>query len=255
MSNPKNFYEDYWQKREKNNLLHVQKGVSIPPRIRIAFNMISGTNRVLNCIDIGCGEGTLGKLLKAKFGKSIFLVGCDISNTALKYASRYYDEILQVDLESDDLLNRFRDRKFDYIISLETLEHLFRPEKLVHNFHKLLAESGEIIVSFPNIAWYKYRIQLLKGKFPEHYLLCPGEHIQYFTLHSFRELLQKTGFNIFEMDGQFFFPKLFRSVKLFTPLLRKLPNLFGYQIVIKAKRKSSKDNELCDQEHSYDGMH
>jgi hypothetical protein len=99
-----------------------------------------------------------------------------------------------------------------------------------------LKDGGALIASFPNIAWYKYRIDMLKGRFPKDYLLDPGEHIQHYTLRSFTELLQRNGFLPIELDGQFNFPRIFRPKNIFIPIVRKFPKLFGYQIVIIAKK-------------------
>lgn len=237
MGNAKHFYEGYWQERERINYLHINQDAWIPPRIQIAMCMISSKRGALNCIDVGCGEGTLGKLLKARFGQGVYVIGCDISDVALKHAAPYYDEVLQINVETDEFAGKLHSRRFDYIICLEVLEHLFKPGKLLEQFQKLLKENGKIIVSFPNIAWYKYRFELLKGNFPQYYLLYPGEHIQFFTLHSFRELLEKSGFVVSEMEGQFIYPGLLRATKMLVPILRRFPTLFGYQLVIEAKPK------------------
>jgi len=76
----------------------------------------------IECIDVGCGEGYLGKLLKKKFGDSLYLVGCDISRVALNHANPYFDENFQIDLDSDEIAEKISGRKFDYIFCLETLE-------------------------------------------------------------------------------------------------------------------------------------
>ena len=66
--------------------------------------MIPDGDRKINILDVGCGEGTLGKLLKGKF-KDIHVVGCDISEKAVELARPYYDKVFQIDIDEDDLIN------------------------------------------------------------------------------------------------------------------------------------------------------
>ncbi|MDA2918275.1 class I SAM-dependent methyltransferase [Desulfobacterota bacterium AH_259_B03_O07] len=236
----KSFYENYWKKRVHTGRLHILENMWIPPRIKIAISLIEDSyeGQSLFCLDVGCGEGTFGKLMKARFGEKCFLFGIDISETALKYAKKYYQQVSQFDIESSDISKLFPSHKFDYLICLETLEHLFRPESVLKQFTKLLKIDGYLIASFPNIAWWKFRIDLLKGNFPQEYtLLHPSEHIQNFTLSSFTRLLEENGFTIRDLDGQFIPPGFLKPWKLLTPFVKKFPNLFGYQLVVKAKLK------------------
>ncbi len=116
------------------------------------------------------------------------------------------------------------------------LEHLLNPENIVRQCHSLLKEDGTLIASFPNIAWYRYRIDMLRGYFPKDYLLFPGEHIQHFNFFSFNAMLRKSGFSPTKIDGKFIFPRIFKPARLFLPIVKRFPNLFGYQIVVKYKK-------------------
>jgi len=241
MKDQKEFYEKYWNDRKTKGRLHTKNGMWIPQRINIAVRMIVeevkfGRKSSVSVLDVGCGEGTLGKLLKEQLKDKVFVIGCDISDVILNEASIYYDKVFQVNVETDEFMRKLSGQKFDYIVILEVLEHLFKPEIVLKQCYNLLNEDGFLIASFPNIAWYKYRLDMLKGHFPKNYLLYPGEHIQNFTLHSFRKLLEGSGFCPIEIDGQFVFPRIFKPTRIFLPLFKKFPNLFGYQIVVKSKK-------------------
>ncbi len=214
----------------------------IPERIEIAIKMIdrnSKNDKKISILDIGCGEGVLGKLLKELAPKKHEIFGTDIASTALKYAKEFYDGVYCVDIEKEEFITTLQRKNFDFIIALEVLEHLYKPENVLKQCYKILKEDGYFISSFPNIAWYKYRIDMLKGNYPKNYLLFPGEHIQNFTLHSFYRLLRENGFSPNEIGGQFIFPRIFKPKKVFTSLFKKFPNLFGYQIVVKSKKRKS----------------
>src|SRR3990170_1213866 len=189
----KEFYEEYWKQRENENYIHTKNNMWIPPRIRIAVNMILrdyniNGNKSIRVLDVGCGEGAFGRLLTERLKDQVDIVGCDISNTALTRASSHYSCVFQADIEKNELVEKLYSQRFDYIILLEVLEHLFRPGKVLSQCYEILKDDGVLLASFPNIAWYKYRIDMLMGNFPKNYLLYPGEHIQNFTLDSFYNL-------------------------------------------------------------------
>ncbi len=185
-------------------------------------------NKTVYVLDIGCGEGAFGKLLTERLKDQVYIIVCDISDTALTRTSWYYFRVFQANIETNELVKRFSDQRFDYIVILEVLEHLFKPIDVLSQCYKILNDDGFLLASFPNIAWYKYRIDMLRGYFPKNYLLYPGEHIQNFTLDSFYKLLLESGFSPIEIDGRFIFPRVFKPFKLFYPIFKKFPTLFGY---------------------------
>jgi 2-polyprenyl-3-methyl-5-hydroxy-6-metoxy-1,4-benzoquinol methylase len=248
MRDQKEFYEKYWKHREVEGRLHDKKGMWIPERIKTAVKIIEdrtfNRKETISVLDIGCGEGTIGKLLKEKFGDKVSVIGCDISTTALKNAQIYYSDVYAIDVESDtfQFIRKFGEQKFDYVVVLEVLEHLFNPENVLEQVYAILKDDGILIASFPNIAWYKYRMDILRGHFPKNYLLYPGEHIQNFTLHSFCRLLRESKFSPVEINGQFVFPRIFKPRSLFTFIFKKFPNLFGYQLVVISKKEMKEKN-------------
>ncbi|MBD3369491.1 methyltransferase domain-containing protein [Candidatus Fermentibacteria bacterium] len=239
MKDTTDFYEEYWRQREREGRLHILDGMWTHDRITIAVRMIQQTlpeTRDISVLDIGCGEGALGEVLKASWGNKLELVGVDISSTALRHARNHYDDTICVNVESQELSHIFKNRHFEYVVCLETLEHLFEPAKLLQQFAVLLKPEGYLIASFPNIAWWRYRLDLLQGKFPQGYVLShPNEHIQNFTLGSFYELLKGNGFEPVMLNGKFALPWIFRPQRFFVQILRRFPSLFGYQLVVLAK--------------------
>jgi 2-polyprenyl-3-methyl-5-hydroxy-6-metoxy-1,4-benzoquinol methylase len=244
-STQEEYYEAYWKYRISRARLHTKEGMWIPQRIRIALHMImhafrEGPMSSVSVLDVGCGEGTMGKLIKEQFkGKpedAPLLIGCDISNRALELARPYYKDVFKLDIERVEFPEKYHTNKLDYIVLLDVLEHLLRPDIALEKCHAILNEDGILVASFPNIAWYRYRIELLKGQFPSDYLFGPSDHVQQFTLSSFTELLEKGGFRKEDMDGEFVLPSLFRPKRVFLTLGRKFPSLFGYQLVIRARK-------------------
>ena len=162
-------------------------------------------------------------------------------------ATSYYSEVFNLDIEQDNFPDKFHNVKLDYIILLDVLEHIFNPDIALEKCNTVLSDKGILITSFPNIVWYKYRLSILKGHFPSDYLFGPSDHIQQFTLISFSALLKRCGFKTEAIDGQFVLPKFFRPTRLFLPFCKKYPNLFGYQLVLKARKI---DNHIIRKSHN-----
>lgn len=235
MKDTAEFYDQYWKERASSDKLYYPEGSWVPLRLKIASQMVSDcfSGEKLSVLDIGCGDGTLGKLLKDKLGDNIHIFGVDISEESIIHASKFYDKTLQFNAEKQDILSLMGEEKFDVIISLEMLEHLFAPGSLLRSCKHLLRPEGFLIASFPNIAWWKYRIDLLCGNFPVGYTVFdPSEHIQNFTLKSFIALISEAGFEKQEIVADYSYPRILKKMGRF---LRRYPALFGQQIVVKAK--------------------
>jgi 2-polyprenyl-3-methyl-5-hydroxy-6-metoxy-1,4-benzoquinol methylase len=241
----RDYYEAYWRFRIRQGRVHTLPESWVPQRVAVAARMAHAELcrrdvREPKVLDIGCGEGTLGKLLGQIWKKPLLLHGIDLSTTVLDLARAHYTETFHVDVETEAWSKGLGLGPYDAVVSLDVLEHLLKPAEVLKEVYKILKEDGILIASFPNIAWYRYRVQLLFGQFPEDYLFGTGDHIQQFTLPSFSRLLHRTGFRPAELDGQFILPKICRPARLFMPILKKFPNLFGYQLVIKARKKPGK---------------
>jgi ubiquinone/menaquinone biosynthesis C-methylase UbiE len=94
----------------------------------------------------GCGEGYIEKQIK---GGTILLV--DLSQSALKRAKLVIGKqknrkYLRANLEKLPLKGKL----FDKIECSEVIEHVYSPEKLLKEFHRVSTDTGKLIISFPN---------------------------------------------------------------------------------------------------------
>lgn len=222
----KYFYEEYWQHRKKTGYIYDEK--HLPPRFSIIISLIGSGKRIL---DIGCGEGLLCKLLMEKGNE---VIGIDISDNAVELAKRNGINAFVCDVENEALpFEGF----FDVIILSEVLEHLISPKKVIKKLMVYLKpKDGYFVITFPNIAHYTYRIQLLCGHFPKQYLLNRDEHLHYWSIPDFTRFLIDCGLKCVKIKPVFLFPfhSLISKILPLKILLEKFPNLFGYQIVIVA---------------------
>ncbi|MBY4898116.1 bifunctional 2-polyprenyl-6-hydroxyphenol methylase/3-demethylubiquinol 3-O-methyltransferase UbiG [Cupriavidus sp. AU9028] len=105
-------------------------------------------------LDIACGEG-YGSAWLRQWGATE-VDGVDVSVDAVELAKANFgiDGVRFHAYDAQRAVELFPDRKFDLIVSLETIEHLPDPKRYLLNLKSLLAEGGILIISCPNDWWY-----------------------------------------------------------------------------------------------------
>lgn len=158
-----------------------------------AFNKIRDNSEVL---ELGPAIGNLAKHLKEEKGCSVDII--EIDEDAGKMAKRFARNSLigpeQGNLEANYWYEILENQRYDYIVILDVLEHLFDAESLLKKITKLLKESGELIISLPNIAHNSVILNLLKNQFV--YTkdgLLDDTHVKFYTYYSFCEMLERCG--------------------------------------------------------------
>jgi 2-polyprenyl-3-methyl-5-hydroxy-6-metoxy-1,4-benzoquinol methylase len=206
-----------------------------------ALQMIGRNQEVL---DIACGEGFFAVEI-SKQGNRV--AGLDSLPKADHDSamSDYFCADLNVGL--DGVIERLKGRRFDRVLLLDILEHLYHPERVLAQCHALLEEDGQIIVSVPNVANLSVRLMLLFGNFD--YTdrgILDRTHQRWYTRKTARELMKQAGYKIVEekvtvipislalglSPKGFIFNALNWSLHLLT---RLMPGLLGYQIMFAAR--------------------
>ena len=96
----------------------------------------------------------------------------------------------------------FPERKFDYIIFGDVLEHLHNPLKTVVYCQRFLRENGHIIASIPNIQHISVMEGLMQGDFT--YMesgLLDKTHIHFFTYNEIVRMFHEAGYEICSLKG------------------------------------------------------
>jgi methionine biosynthesis protein MetW len=169
-------------------------------------------------IDLGCGDGKFLSLLKSN--KNIFETGLDISSKAIEICKSKNLNVFKNRI--DEVLN-FADNSFDFSICNVTIQMVNYPEILLSEMKRI---SKYQIISFPNFAFYKNRLDLLfKGRMPKpmlfNYRWFNTGHIHQFSIKDFFELINVTGgLSVLRMD----FYKTQNPLKNF--FMKSFPNLF-----------------------------
>jgi len=98
-------------------------------------------------LDMACGVGA-GSLMMRTAGGAKNITGVDLSGAAIKYASikNRHPDVTFVEADGTRYTS---DRKFDVVVSFETIEHVPDAVAFIGNVHAALADGGLFIVSTP----------------------------------------------------------------------------------------------------------
>jgi len=100
-------------------------------------------------LDIACGSGYGTYLIfKNKGEKLDSLTGVDVSQEAIGYANERYKQD-KIDFVLSDALSFDSKKRYETIVSLETIEHLDDPLAFVLKIKSLLKKNGVVVASVP----------------------------------------------------------------------------------------------------------
>lgn len=144
-------------------------------------------------LDLGCGDGTLLKMLK---NKKIKARGIEINQNSVIKALEKGLSVIQGDI--DEGLQEYPDKFYDYVILNQTLQSTEKPDYVIK---EMLRVGTKVVVSFPNFAYWRVRLFLLfKGRMPKSKILpfewydTPNIHL--LTLKDFYEFARENQINI-----------------------------------------------------------
>ena len=163
-------------------------------RPEVAALVPAGCRRVL---DVGCGTGALGRLLKAR---GHHVTGIELVPEAAEEARHWLDRVETADVEADGF--PFAPGSFDAVVFADVLEHLVDPWRVLGAAAGLLAAGGGreppvVVASIPNVQNLDVLRRLVRGRweYRERGLLDFG-HLRFFTLHTIRDLFRQAGLTL-----------------------------------------------------------
>lgn len=184
-------------------------------------SMVEPGSRVL---DVGCGDGSLLRLLAEK--RNVDARGIELSQSGVNLCVAKGLSVIQGDADTD--LVYYPDGSFDYVILSQTLQAMRQPRVVIEH---MLRIGRRAIVSFPNFGHWKIRLQLLaNGRMPVTknlaYTWYETPNIHFCTINDFIALVDEMGATIEEASA---LDRLGRPVEMTLP--RAMWNLFGEQAV------------------------
>jgi methionine biosynthesis protein MetW len=136
-------------------------------------------------LDLGCGDGSLLKLLIAARGVRGW--GIELDNAGVLAAIGNGINVIQSDLEAG--LSGFEDGAFDHVVLSRTLQTVRHTQGIIE---EMLRVGREAVVSFPNFAYWKNRMAVMGGRMPVSedlpYQWFNTPNIRFFTIADFDAL-------------------------------------------------------------------
>lgn len=143
-------------------------------------------------LDLGCGNGALS----GRIGASGFnVVGCDFSNSGIALAKQQFPDIYFFQQDVSAELAQEHIGKYDAVISVEVIEHLLLPRKLLMNAWAALRPGGLFVLTTPYHGYWKNLAIALTNKFDQHWHpLRDFGHIKFFSKKTIILLFREFGF-------------------------------------------------------------
>ena len=183
--------------------------------IAIIADLVTPDSRVL---DLGCGDGELLAYLKLEKGVNGY--GLEIDKGMITCCITAGVNVIEQDL--DQGLTNFPSDSFDLVVMSDTLQSVKRPDIMLD---EMLRIGRECVVTFPNFAHWRCRLQLaarghmpVAKHLPHRWYDTPNIHLC--TFSDFEALCAAKGLTVVERI-------VFTSGYTNHPLVTRFANLFG----------------------------
>ena len=108
-----------------------------------------------NLLEIGCGPGYLLSFLEKWFPK-IAITGFEYDQRLIEEAKERVQRTSFIQGNAEQL--PFSDCQFNIIVNLHLIEHLYSPEKMLQEVHRVLKPNGCFIIATPNLGGLGARV-------------------------------------------------------------------------------------------------
>jgi SAM-dependent methyltransferase len=158
-------------------------------RFRVAGELLPPpAERGAPAADIGGGMGEFADVMAAR-GYAVTLVDLSESNVAAARERGHAAE--RADLNQP---LPFPEGAFAAVALLEVIEHVVNAELLLAEAVRVLRPGGFLVLSTPNVAWFRERWRSVRGLPPSE----EGYHYRFFTVGSLRALFRRVPADIVE---------------------------------------------------------
>jgi 2-polyprenyl-3-methyl-5-hydroxy-6-metoxy-1,4-benzoquinol methylase len=162
-------------------------------------------------LDMGCGSGYLcGQLLQSGYR----VTGVDPSQSGIETARRTFPNgRFEVASATDPALPMILNERFEAVVSMETIEHVYSAALFLKNSREMLESKGVLVISTPYHGYLKLLLLGISGRMESH--LQPnleGGHIKFWSRATLGRAFREHGFEITGFDGCGRLPWLWKSM-------------------------------------------
>lgn len=178
-------------------------------------------------LDLGCGDGSLLAHLK----RSHNVTGCGVEIDYQEISDAIASGVDVIELNIDNGLDLFETGSFDTVVMTQTLQAVRFPDQALD---EMLRIGREGIVTFPNFAFWRYRMYLLsQGRMPVSefipYSWYDTPNIHFCTVRDFETLCAEKNIRILDRQFAGFEDKQSRRAD-------RLPNFFATNAIYRISR-------------------
>ena len=179
--------------RSRVNLFFILMGKLIKQNVITSFD---------SAIDIGCNAGVYAKII-SDFGFR-YVLGIDIVDEYIKKANNFFafnDGSKVLEYKIVDAENIDTDKKYDFILCTEVIEHIDNPHKVIEAIKAILAPKGVAIVTLPNRISLPYLFVFLYYKINRKQISKSlAQHLNY-PFYTSMKLFRDKNLRIIETSG------------------------------------------------------
>lgn len=161
-------------------------------------------------LDLGCSRGMLLERFRRYDDASLLAIELDPEMREVARARGIDAETHQINVYDGDQITArlpYADESMDVVLAAEIIEHVVDTQGFIAEIARVLRPGGAVLLSTPNLLWWKYRVDLLFGRYPDmlEYRLRYGEdfgHVRTFTPALLRELVEEAGLDVVRVAGK-----------------------------------------------------
>lgn len=216
--------EKYEYSYQNNNIGHHHAYLMKPLMRMINETFISQSKKQqkLSILDIGCGNGSFTNFIAQQGYQT---VGIEESESGIKLARQNFPDCKFIQGSIYNLPYTELKYKFDIVISLEVIEHLFYPKELVKAAKKCLKPNGCLIITTPYHGYLKNLALALSGKMDAHFhALWDGGHIKFFSVKTLTTLLESENYTDINFKFAGRYPYLWKAMLCSSTLIHSKSN-------------------------------
>jgi 2-polyprenyl-3-methyl-5-hydroxy-6-metoxy-1,4-benzoquinol methylase len=202
----------------------------IYPRLKQALDWACRDAIGKQLLDVGSNDGTFGISAKKR---GFYVVGLDKDPAFSDICSWKLDAFWLLDV-TRNIPWPLDDESFDVVHIGAVIEHVYDFHALFSEAYRVLRPGGVVIISTPNLAHYRHRIELLLGKAPIWYSPQFFQHIRMWTFRDLAAVLEEHGFTVIHQVGMYE-----REGRIYRVMARLFPTFAPIIMVEAAKRRGN----------------
>lgn len=157
--------------------------------------------RGLRILDLGCGGGHNGALLKQAGAR--WVCGVERDADACAEARRRLDSVIEGDLAGFDP-SALGPELFDVVLASDVLEHVLSPEEVLDRAVAHLRPGGIVVASIPNVAHVYVFANLVLKRWPRKASgIFDRTHVRFFAKRDMIQLLHGRGLRVLRVEPYF----------------------------------------------------